>query len=220
MGELALIVLEGIDAAGKATQAKLLAGRLRKKGRKTVLMHFPSYGTPSGNLVASYLKGEFGEREKVSRKFAAMLYALDRYSQKKKLEGLLKKGFAVILDRYTQSNLAYASADLKGKKRRELIEWIERLEKGLPKANAVGFLDVPPQQSAKLFGKRKAKIKGVTKDIHEKDFEYAKRVYKNYSALAREKKWVVVKCVSNGRLKPKEEIAEALFLALSRRKAI
>jgi dTMP kinase len=211
--------LEGIDASGKATQAKMLAARLKKKRKNVALMHFPSYGTPSGKLVASYLKGEFGEREKVSRKFAAVLYALDRHSQRKKLEGLLKKS-VVILDRYTQSNLAYATADLKGGKRRELIVWIERLEKGLPKANAVVFLDVPPRQSEKLFGKRKEKIKGVKKDIHEKDLEYAKRVYANYLALAREKKWIVVKCVSNGRLKSKEAIAGEVYEALSRRKAI
>ncbi|MFH1056318.1 MAG: dTMP kinase [Candidatus Micrarchaeota archaeon] len=217
---MVLVVLEGIDASGKKTQTELLARRLRKTGKKVAFLHFPSYGTPSGKLVEAYLKGEFGPREKVPRKFAAMLYALDRFAQKKKLEGLLKKGFVVILDRYTQSNLAYASADLTGKERKELISWIEKLEKSLPKADAVVFLDVPPQQSEKLFGKRKAKIKGVRRDIHERDFSYAKRVYANYLSLAREKKWIVVKCVGRGRLKAKEAIAGEVYEALRRRKAL
>ena len=214
-GEMALIVLEGIDASGKKTQAQLLVERLKGSGRKAVLIDFPSYeANPFGKLIARYLKGEFGPRERVPKKFVCLLYALDRYSRKKEIEGFLRKGFVVVLDRYTQANLAYQTADLKGRERRKFIAWIEELEKGLPKADAVVFLDVPPLESQKLLGKRKSKIEGVKKDIHEKDRAFARRVYANYGLLAREKKWVVVKCMQKGVLKPKEEIAALVFKAL------
>lgn len=217
---LALIVLEGIDASGKKTQAQLLVQRLKKSGKKAVLIGFPSYDRPFGKMIARYLKGELGPRERVPRKFVCILYALDRYSRKKEIQGYLSEGFVVVLDRYTQANLAYQTAGLNASERKKLIAWIEWLEGSLPKADAVVFLDVPPLESQRLLGKRKNKIRGVRRDIHEKDRAFTRRVYENYKLLAREKKWVVVNCMRKGALKLKEEIAEGVFGALRERKAL
>lgn len=219
-GMAALIVFEGIDASGKKTQAELLVKNLKRMGKKAVLMDFPSYSTPVGKLIISYLKGEFGERGKVSKHFASMLYALDRYSRKGEIDGHLRKGEIVVLDRYTQANLAYQTAGLSAVRRKKMLEWIESMEKELPKADAVVFLDVPPSQSGRLLEKRKSKIRGVRKDIHEKDAFYAKAVYDNYLRLARERKWIVVKCLAGLKLKGQGEIAMSVFSKLRERKII
>ncbi|MEM4255412.1 MAG: dTMP kinase [Candidatus Norongarragalinales archaeon] len=217
---MALIVFEGIDASGKKTQAELLVKNLKRSGKKAVLMDFPSYATPVGKLIALYLKGKFGGRGKVSKHFASLLYALDRYSRKGEIEDYLRKGFIVVLDRYTQANLAYQTAGLTAERRRRMLEWIERVEQGLPKADIVIFLDVPPVQSGRLIEKRKNKIRGVKKDIHEKDAFYANAVYDNYLRLAKEKHWLVIKCMENGRLKGKEEVSMLVFSKLRERKII
>src|SRR3989338_7279784 len=107
---MALIVLEGINASGKKTQAELLVKNLKRMGKKAGLIDFPSYETPVGKLIASYLKGHFGARSNVPQQFASLLYALDRYSRKPEIEGFLRNGYTVVLDRYTQANLAFQTA--------------------------------------------------------------------------------------------------------------
>ncbi|HIH20735.1 TPA: dTMP kinase [Candidatus Micrarchaeota archaeon] len=215
-----LIVFEGTDASGKKTQAELLVSTLNTKGQKVVLIDFPSYETPFGKLISKYLKGEFGQRENLPRKFVCLLYALDRYSRKGEIELLLKKGAIVILDRYTYANMAYQTVGLRPAERKKMLDWIEAVENGLPLANAVVFLDVPPGLSDRLLSARKSKIKGVTRDIHEKDRAFAKKVYSNYVRLAKEKKWVVVKCVKNGVLRDKRDIAGEVYRSLRQRKVL
>jgi len=217
---MALIVLEGINASGKKTQAELLVHNLKRIGRKAVLIDFPSYETPVGKLIASYLKGYFGARSKVPPQFASLLYALDRYSRKPEIEDFLRNGYTVVLDRYTQANLAFQTAGLSAQRRKNMLAWIEKVEEGLPKADVVVFLDVPPSQSASLLEKRKSKIRGVRKDIHEKDAYYAKAVYDNYLRLAKEKRWLAIKCMEKGKLKGKEEISMLVFSKLRERKII
>ncbi len=215
-----LVVLEGIDASGKKTQAELLVKRLKKSGRKAVLIDFPSYETPFGKLVASYLKGEFGPRETISRKFASLLYALDRYSRAEEIKEYLKKGFTIVLDRYTPANLAFQTAEMGASERKKMLAWIDCVESGLPQPDAVVFLDVPPRTSLGLIETRADKIKGVKKDIHEKDSSYVARVYTNYLRLSKERKWIIVKCMAAHGLKTKEEISDLIFFALRRRKVL
>ena len=217
---MVLLVLEGIDASGKKTQAEMLVERLNDSGKKAVLLDFPSYETPFGKLITLYLKGKFGAKEKISKKFACLLYALDRYSRKEEIEGFLKKGFVVVLDRYTQANFAYQTALLEGSERKKMVSWIETVESGLPKADAVVFLDVPPLQSQNLLSGRKNKIRGVKRDIHEKDFSFIKKVYGNYLKLSKEKKWIVVSCMEKGVLKSKGEISNLVFSSLRKRKVL
>lgn len=215
-----LVVLDGINASGKKTQAELLVKRLKKSGRKAVLIDFPSYHTPFGKLIASYLKGEFGPREKIPRKFASLLYALDRYSRAGEIRGFLRKGFFVVLDRYTPSNLAFQTAGLNASGRRKMLEWLDCVESDLPQPNAVVFLDVPPITTSGLMEKRADKIKGVKKDIHEKDYAYVKSVYDNYLRLSKERKWVVVDCMAKRGLKSKEEVSDLVYAALRRKKVL
>ena len=56
-----LIVLEGLDGSGKATQAKLLAAHLKEQGFSVREITFPNYESDSSALVKMYLAGQFGQ---------------------------------------------------------------------------------------------------------------------------------------------------------------
>ena len=76
-----LIVLEGIDGSGKATQSGLLEDHLIKSGKDVMHISFPDYGSPSSALVKMYLNGDFGSApEDVNPYAASMLYAVDRFA--------------------------------------------------------------------------------------------------------------------------------------------
>jgi len=212
-----LIVIDGVNASGKKTQVEMLVERLRAGGKNAFAVHFPAYGTPFGEMVARYLKGDFGKRESVSFELASLLYAADRYNKKKEIAAMLAEGAFVVLDRYTQANLAYQTAEMQGREWTAGVKWVESVESRLPKADLVFFLDVPPKVAEALFKTREQKNPFVAKDIHETDRQYELAVYKNYLRLAREKKWIVLNCVSKGRLKTREDIHKAIFKKLEKK---
>ena len=76
-----LIVLEGLDGSGKATQAKRLAAALAAEGRPVREITFPNYESDSSALVRMYLAGQFGEKpDDVNAYAASSFYAVDRYA--------------------------------------------------------------------------------------------------------------------------------------------
>ena len=76
-----LIVLEGLDGSGKATQAKQLAAALTAEGRPVREITFPNYESDSSALVRMYLAGQFGEKpDDVNAYAASSFYAVDRYA--------------------------------------------------------------------------------------------------------------------------------------------
>ena len=83
-----LIVLEGLDGSGKATQAKRLAAALAAEGRPVREITFPNYASDSSALVRMYLAGQFGARpDDVNAYAASSFYAVDRYAATKPTGG-------------------------------------------------------------------------------------------------------------------------------------
>ena len=66
-----LIVLEGLDGSGKATQAKLLAEHLEREGVPVRKITFPDYESQASALVRMYLAGEFGAKPEDVNAYAA-----------------------------------------------------------------------------------------------------------------------------------------------------
>ena len=188
------IAIEGGDASGKRTQALLLAKKMRAK-----YMHFPAYETEYGKLVKRYLRKGAPIEE------AVLLYSLDRYQFKNGMEALLKRGKGIVCDRYTYSNLAFQLSRAPKSQRGALKRWIESVDSRMPVPDAVVLLDMPQEFAEKLLERR-----GRKKDIHEKNRAYQRRVREEYRRLAKEKKWIVVKCVKEGRLRTKEDIASEI----------
>src|SRR2546428_11746825 len=77
-----LIVIEGIDGAGKRTQADLLARAFQQRGVPFVRFSFPRYESSFGRLIARFLNGEFGPLPAVDAHFSAVAYAGGRLRAK------------------------------------------------------------------------------------------------------------------------------------------
>lgn len=100
-----LIVIDGTDGSGKATQVKLLVKRLKKSGRKVKAIDFPQYyDNFFGKTIGECLIGENGNWAKINPRIASVLYAADRWESSKKVKKWLKGGYFVIADRHASSN--------------------------------------------------------------------------------------------------------------------
>lgn len=166
-----IIVFEGIDKAGKTTQAKLLE---KKLGSKCVRIDFPDYSTPVGKEIRQFLDGKRNYPDEVKM----MLLSANRWEKKGEIEKMVSKGTTVIMNRYYQSNLVYGIS--KGLK----LDWLLSLDKGLPKADLVIVIDIRPKTLV-------SRSKNVV-DTFEKDLELIRRVKKNYRILANKFNWQTV----------------------------
>ena len=96
-----LIVLEGLDGAGKSTQVKRLKEYLTERCGQLEYIHFPRYDAPVyGDLIGRFLKGEFGSIEAVHPQLVALLFAEDRHRAAPRMRQALDAGKVVLLDRY------------------------------------------------------------------------------------------------------------------------
>src|SRR3990167_4324310 len=105
------IAFEGIDGAGKTTQADILKKYFIKKGRSVILTKEPTQEPPIGTLIHDFIKGKI----KLPAVSIQYLFAADReVHQKELIEPSLKKGDVVISDRCFWSSVAYGILDKKG----------------------------------------------------------------------------------------------------------
>lgn len=102
------IVLEGLDGAGKSTQIALLRDFFARQGVESAYIHFPRFDAPVyGELIARFLRGEFGSAGQVDPYLVALLFAGDRADAAPQIREWIAAGKAVILDRYVFSNVGY-----------------------------------------------------------------------------------------------------------------
>ena len=169
-----LIAVEGIDQAGKRTQAHLLAGEIRNMGLPVSVWNFPDYTTPLGRELKAYLAGKI----RIDLHSVHLLYAANRWEVARELVNRVGRGRVVIVNRYSPSNLAYGVAHGLPS------AWLNSLEEGLPKPDVVVVLDVTPRTSF---------IRKIReRDLHEGDLTYLRMVRRAYLRLARKYGWKVV----------------------------
>ncbi|MFV8223261.1 dTMP kinase [Faecalibacterium hattorii] len=215
-----LIVLEGLDGSGKATQAKRLAAALTAEGRPVREITFPNYESDSSALVRMYLAGQFGEKpDDVNAYAASSFYAVDRYAGYKADWGkFYEEGGILIADRYTTSNAVHQCSKLPPEQWEEFLHWLFDYEfrlLGLPAPDRVIYLQVDPAVSQKLMTQRYHGDE-TKKDAHEKDVEYLNRSRKAAEFCAAHLGWCSVRCDAGGQMRSIEEIGEEVRqLALS-----
>lgn len=180
-----LVVLEGLDGAGKSTQVKKLRTYLESLSGSLEYIHFPRYDAPVyGDLISRFLRGDFGSNEQVHPQLVALLFAEDRHGAAAQMKETLNKGENILLDRYVYSNIAYQCAKLNDEVQAEALrEWIFNTEYGdfqLPVPDLNIFLDVPIGfVESKLKSQRNGQDRDYLEggqDIHEADIEFQKRV--------------------------------------------
>ena len=219
-----LIVLEGLDGAGKSTQVRKLRDYLGQKCPKLEYIHFPRYEAPVyGGLISRFLRGEFGPIDQVHPQLVALLFAEDRHGAAPDIKKAIAGGATVLLDRYVYSNIAYQCAKLADTGEAETLrEWILNTEFGEfdePRPDLNIFLNVPIGFVEKnISSERKGSDRAYlhhAQDIHEADIEFQKRVRAMYLRQAEVDKGLqVVDCSDeNGEMLPPDAIF-AKFKAL------
>jgi dTMP kinase len=206
-----LIVVEGLDGSGKATQTKLLCEAMKKNGKNVMAVSFPNYDSPSSALVKMYLAGEFGtEADSVNPYAASCFYAVDRFASFKTIwQSHLEGGGIVIADRYTTSNAIHQCAKLPPEQWDDFLKWLFDLEYGhigIPAPDTVIYLRVDPDVSQELMTKRYQGHE-EKKDIHEHDMDFLRRSRLAADHCAEKLGWRVVECVRDGEMRSIMDIA-------------
>ena len=206
-----LVVIEGIDGSGKGTQASRLRERLEQRGLRVGLLSFPRYSeTFFGQRIGDFLNKKFGELHEVDPFLAALLYAGDRLESKAELNRLLTSSDVLILDRYVPSNIAHQAGKRTGAERRQLADWIEKIEyeiHGLPRPDLVVLLDTPANVSKDLISRKAQRdYTDAAADMQEADTDYLSRVRTAYRELAFERHWASVPVTESDELRAIEAI--------------
>lgn len=217
-----LLVIEGIDASGKGTQAKLLYERLIKENYNAELVSFPKYNSWSSIFVKKYLNGELGNLEELSANQCSLFYALDRFVHSKEMYNFLKEGKVIVCDRYTGSNKGHQTSKIKNfEERLNFLRWNNELEYDLlklPKEDINIYLDMPAEWSQKLvLSKEKRNYTKKNKDLHEQDLEHLINTRKAYlDILNHENNWVKIDCVENNELLSIENIHKKIWKVVNK----
>ncbi len=213
-----LIVIEGLDGSGKATQAELLCEKLRERGKKIRHISFPDYGSDSSALVRMYLSGKFGSAPSDVNAYAASsFYAVDRYASCKKDWGqFYEDGGIVIGDRFTTSNAIHQCSKLPEEEWDGYLDWLFHFEYQLleiPVPNIVIYLRVAPEVSQKLMTCRYEGHE-EKKDIHEKDVEYLNCCRTAADYCAKKLGWKTIECSDNMCMRGIEDIQNEIIQVL------
>lgn len=220
------IVIDGIDGSGKATQVKLLEGRLKKNKIKVKTIDFPRYyNNFFGKLIGNYLSGTYGDFIKVDPRLASVLYAADRFESSGQISKWLDDGYVVIADRYVSANQIHQGGKIDNRKeRKEFLQWLEKMEYGvfkLPKPDLVIYLDVPFEVSRQWLEKkvllRKKKYLKGKKDVAEDNLLHLKVSRESALELYKENKnWYKIECCKKTVCLTPEEIHEMVYGILER----
>lgn len=183
------IVIEGVDAAGKATQSKMLAERFKKQGREVALHSFPRYETPLGEAILRHLKGRTAMMEMHIRDSSDMeidgetvyhkakedplvfqcLMLADKYDAACEIEHQINEGMVVVADRWAPSAICYGAADGLS------MNWLMRTQSYLIKPDFCIYIEVSPEVALQ----RRPKMR----DRYEKDREKQRSVREHYDRL-------------------------------------
>lgn len=178
-----LIVIDGTDGSGKATQVSLLEGALKKAGHKVKLVDFPEYYKNFfGKFIGHCLSEQYYNFINVHPKIASVLYAADRFESSGEINSYLEKGYIVLANRYVSANQIHQGGKIKSsKKRAEFISWLDEMEYKvfkIPKPDIVLYLSVPLETSLKMIKERNKtstrNYVGNKKDVHEVDVDFQK----------------------------------------------
>ncbi|MFZ0404499.1 MAG: dTMP kinase [Nitrososphaeraceae archaeon] len=183
-----IVVIEGMDKAGKTTQSRVLVSALRNKGKLCASLDFPDYSTPIGREIKSFLDGkrDYPDETKL------MLLSANRWERKEIIDRTLSNGTILVMNRYYHSNLAY------GVSKNLELDWLMNLDRGLPKEDLCIVLEIRP-----TISESRSKHAG---DLFENDKDLLKNVYKNYRKLAKLFNWKII----NGE-RSKEEVSRDIL---------
>ncbi|MCX2711186.1 dTMP kinase [Mycolicibacterium sp. J2] len=182
-----LIVIEGLDGAGKRTLTEGLRAGFEAGDKSVTTLAFPRYGeSVHADLAAEALHGGHGDLAD-SVYAMATLFALDRAGARDEILRRADRYDVVILDRYVASNAAYSAARLHQGADGDVVAWVHDLEFGrfaLPRPDWQVLLDVPVELAEQRAVSRAAQESDRARDAYERDGGLQRRTGAVYRALA------------------------------------
>ncbi len=216
-----LIVIDGTDGSGKATQIALLAKYLEGEGRKVKVVDFPEYENNFfGKFIGHCLTEQYFNFLNVHPKIASVLYAADRFETKDKIQKWIKAGYVVLANRYVSANQIHQGGKIANPKKREVfIKWLDEMEYKvfkIPRPDVVLYLSVPLPVILKLIKERNKKTNrayvGKKKDLSEGNIPYLTNSTKSALWLAKtQKNWIKIDCTEKGEILSREKIHEMIY---------
>ena len=216
-----LIVIDGADGAGKATQVGLLVARLQQEGYQVESLDFPRYTQNTfGKLLRNCLDGQHGDFMQVDARIASTLYAVDRFESKKHLQEWLADGKIVVLDRYVSANMMHQGAKIQDETELEsFLEWLDHIEHELfeiPRPDKIVYLDVPHIVRERMKAEAVAEGKhGAAKDLAEMDTAHQIAAELRARQIVQSKNnWQLVQCCAAEELRTRESIHDDIYQAV------
>lgn len=216
-----LIVIDGTDGSGKATQVKLLQSRLVKEGYTVKLLDFPEYYKNFfGKFIGHCLSEQYYNWINIHPKIASIAYAADRWESSKKIQDWLNRGYIVLANRYASANQIHQGGKIVNVKKREnFIKWLDEMEYKvfkIPRPDIIFYMNVPMDIILKLIKERNKKTSrayvGKKKDIVEGNIPYLTNSNKTALWLTKTQKgWIKIECVKNGILDSRENIHQEIY---------
>ena len=218
-----LIVIDGTDGSGKATQVALLVKRLQKDGHIVKVVDFPEYyknffGKFTGHCLSEQYYNWLGVHPKIS----SVMYAADRWESSEEMKGWLKKGYIIVANRYVSANQIHQGGKIKdAKKRNAFIKWLNEMEYEvfkIPKPDITLYLSLPInivlelikiRESSKM---KRAYLKKGKKDVYENDVEHLMNSRKSALWLSKTmKNFIKIDCAPKGEILPREVIHNEVY---------
>lgn len=198
-----LIIIDGIDGAGKSLQAKILFQKLKKR-EKTLLTKEPQ----NKNLIKLI-------KENKNPLIDLFLFLTDRSFHYQKIINWLNQGYIVISDRSFPSTLAYEyyAFDLKKEIKENFMLYLDHLSRFHLEPDLVLILDVNPEIA---FQRLKQKSKKSKIEKFEK-INFLKKVRRGFLYFAKKLDWQVIdteKSVEEVHLSIKKALQNKLGLRL------
>lgn len=182
-----LVVIEGLDGAGKRTLADALADELARRGATVAHLAFPRYDEDvHAELARDALYGRLGDLAG-SVHGMALLFALDRRAAASRLRELTEQHDVLLCDRYVASNAAYGAARLHQDAAGDFVAWIRELEIdrfGVPVPDVQLLLRVPVELAASRAAGRAGTDPARARDSFESDGGLQARCATVYDQLA------------------------------------
>ncbi len=174
------ITFEGIEGAGKTTQARALFDFLQKQGYEVCFTR-----EPGGTLLGDKIRGILADisNKDILPETELFLFAASRFQHVRKvILPAIREGKIVICDRFTDATTAYQGygrgIDL------EIIEKVNILATGNLKPDLTIYLDIEPRKGFLRVASRTIKTKNETDRIEKEGIAFFEKVRKGYLELA------------------------------------
>jgi dTMP kinase len=160
-----LVVIEGMDAAGKATQTHTLTAKMQN----AAMLAFPQYKTLCGTAIEEHLQdvwtalGGTGDKLRDALVFQCLM-TVNRLEAAPAIMQRLAKG-PLVLDRYWPSGVVYGGAHGLPQ------EWLIRIHSTLPKPDLCMYLEIPVEESVRRRPDRRDRYErqaGLMEDVAQR----------------------------------------------------